>query len=203
MTRFDFIRFVAASTRRRAWLIAFGFLGFIATRSTQAADDATWALLKKPGHIVLLRHSNSPESPPDGDVKFNDCATQRNLDEAGRGQAGRLGDEFRKHGIKVATLVSSQYCRAMETAKLTKLGAVRGLPELNQVFLADVSGMREAGEKGRQFMKTIPAKQLTILVSHVTNIQSIAGANLSSGELAVVHLDASGAVVVDGLIKVP
>lgn len=91
----------------------------------------------------------------------------------------------------------------METAKLMKLGAVRGLPALNQVFLADVSGMREAGEKGRQFIKTIPAHQLTVMVTHVTNIQSIAGASLSSGEAAVVHVDASGAVVVDGRIVVP
>jgi hypothetical protein len=52
-------------------------------------------------------------------------------------------------------------------------------------------------------MKTIPAKQLTVLVSHVSNIQSIAGVNLSSGEMAVVHLDAAGAVAVDGRIMVP
>jgi phosphohistidine phosphatase SixA len=197
MMRYDFIKLIVGS------LIGAVFLGFIAAPTAHADNDATWALLKKPGHVVLLRHSNAPESPPDGDVKFNDCSTQRNLDEAGRAQARRLGDEFRKHGIKAASLVSSQYCRAMETGKLMKLGAVRGLPALNQVFLADVSGMRDAGEKGRQFIKTISAHQLTVLVTHVTNIQSIAGANLSSGELAVVHFDPSGSVVVDGSIKVP
>jgi hypothetical protein len=52
-------------------------------------------------------------------------------------------------------------------------------------------------------MKTIPAKQLTVLVSHVTNIKSIADVSLSSAEMAVVHLDASGAVAVDGRIKLP
>ena len=175
----------------------------LATQSALADNEAAWALLKKPGHIVLLRHSHSPESPPDGDVNFKDCSTQRNLDEAGRAQARRVGDEFRKHGIKAARLVSSQYCRAMETARLTKLGPVRGLPALNQVYLADFSGMRATGEKSRQFMRTIPASQLTVMVSHVTNIQSIAGVSLSSGELAVVHLDQSSAVVVDGRIKVP
>ena len=187
----------------RSIVIAFVVSGLAATCAARADDDATWALMKKPGHVVLLRHSNSPESPPDADVKFNDCSTQRNLDDAGRAQARRLGDEFRKHGVKAAALVSSQYCRARETAKLLNLGAVRDLPALNQVFLTDISGMRETGEKSRQYMKTIPAKQLTVMVSHVTNIQSIAGANLSSGELAVVHLDASGAVVVDGRVKVP
>jgi phosphohistidine phosphatase SixA len=185
-----------------ALLITSIFMSMVTAQSARADNEGIWALLKKPGYIVLLRHSYSPESPPDGDVKFGDCSTQRNLDDTGRAQARRLGDEFRKYGIKAASLVSSQYCRAMETAKLIKLGPVRALPALNQVFLTDVSGMRETGEKSRQFMKTIPARPLTVMVTHVTNIQSIAGANLSSGELAVLHLDASGSVIVDGRIKV-
>ena len=100
-------------------------------------------------------------------------------------------------------LISSQFCSAPEAAKLTGLGPVVELPALNQVFLADVSGMRAAAEKTAKFIKTVPAKQLTMLVSHMTNIQAIAGVNLSSGEVAVSHIDAAGAVVVDGRIMVP
>jgi phosphohistidine phosphatase SixA len=178
-------------------------IGLVAGQAARADDSDMWALLKKPGHIVLLRHANAPETPPDGKVDFKDCKTQRNLDDAGRAQARRVGDAFRKHGITAARLFSSQYCRAMETAKLTRLGPVRELPALNQAYLTDLSGMRESGEKTRKFMKTIPAKQLTVLVSHVTNIKSIADVSLSSAEMAVVHLDASGAVAVDGRIKLP
>ncbi|MGH6664484.1 MAG: histidine phosphatase family protein [Pseudolabrys sp.] len=153
---------------------------------------------------MLLRHANSPESPPDDSpVDFKNCETQRKLDDAGRAQAKRLGNEFRKHGITRVRIFSSQYCRALDTARLNGLGPVKELPALNQVYLADLGGMREAGDKGRAFMKTVPAKQLTMLVSHVTNIQSIAGVSLSSGELAVVHFDVAGALAVDGRIKVP
>ena len=173
----------------------------LASQSARANDDQTWALLKNPGHIVLMRHSYSPETPPDGDVDFKDCSTQRNLDDAGRAQARRVGDAFRKYGIKTARLVASQYCRAMETAKLTGLGPVRELPTLNQAV--GISGMLETAEKNRQYMKTIPASELTVMVSHVTNILSIAGVSLSSGEMAIVHLDKSGAVVVDGRILIP
>jgi hypothetical protein len=91
----------------------------------------------------------------------------------------------------------------LETARLTKLGPVAELPALNQVFLSDFSGMKETAQKSVQFMKTIPASQLAVLVTHISNIQSIAGVILDSGEMAVVHLDASGAVAVDGRIKVP
>jgi phosphohistidine phosphatase SixA len=171
--------------------------------SAQAADDP-WALLKKPGHIVLLRHSNAPGSMPESnDMDMKNCKIQRNLDADGRAQAVRIGNEFRKHKISSVKLVSSEYCRALDTAKLMKLGPVTPLRALNQVFLADVPGMREAGVSGREYMKKIPAKQLTVLVTHVTNIQSIAGAKLDSGEMAVVHFDPAGEVVVDGKITVP
>jgi phosphohistidine phosphatase SixA len=169
-----------------------------------ADDNALWALLKQPGHAVLLRHSNAPGATPEPyGIDLKNCAIQRSLDDAGRAQARRIGDEFRKHGITNVRLVSSQFCRALETARLTRLGPVAELTALNQVFLTDLSGMHETAEKTHKFMKAIPAKRLTMLVSHVSNIQSIAGANLSSGEMAVVHLDASGAVVVDGRIMIP
>jgi phosphohistidine phosphatase SixA len=172
--------------------------------AARADDKALWALLKQPGHVVLLRHSNAPGATPEPyGINLKDCSIQRSLDDAGRAQARRNGDEFRKHGITHVRLVSSQFCRALETAKLTRLGPVAELPSLNQVFLTDFNGMHETAEKTRNFMKTIPAKQLAMLVTHVSNIQSIAGVNLSSGEMAIVHLDASGAIVVDGRIMVP
>ena len=179
-------------------------LVLLAAQGARADDSAMWALLKKPGQIVLLRHSNAPGSIPEPyGIDLKNCAIQRSLDDDGRAQARRIGDAFRKHGITRVRLVSSQFCRALETARLTGLGPVAELPALNQVFLADLSGMRETAEKAAKFMKTIPAKQLTVLVSHVSNIQSIAGVNLSSGEMAIVHIDAAGAVAVDGRIMVP
>ncbi len=168
-----------------------------------AAEDV-WALLKKPGHIVLLRHSNAPGNATErDDMDFKDCSQQRNLDAEGRAQAARIGDAFRKQKITQVRLISSQYCRAVDTAKLTKLGPVTQNPALNLVYLANPGAMRSAGEKGIELMKKIPAGQLTMLVSHVTNIQAIGGGELASGQMAVVHFDKSGAVVVDGTITVP
>lgn len=168
------------------------------------AADTVWALMKKPGAIVLLRHSNAPGSVLESnDMNFKDCSIQRNLDDDGRKQAGRIGDAFRKNGFKNVRVLSSQYCRAMETGKLMKLGAVTEQRILNQVFLANILDMQEAGVKGRELMKTLPKNQLAVFISHVTNIQSMAGVQLDSGEFAVVHLDPAGQVVVDGRFKVP
>ena len=180
-----------------------GLIVLLLAAPAGAAEDV-WALLKKPGHIVLLRHSNAPGNATErDDMDFKDCSQQRNLDAEGRAQAARIGDAFRKQKVTQVRLISSQYCRAVDTAKLTKLGPVTQNPALNLVYLANPGAMRSAGEKGRELMKKIPAGQLTVLVSHVTNIQAIGGGELASGQMAVVHFDKSGAVVVDGTITVP
>ena len=161
--------------------------GTFAAITAFADDEETWALMKKPGHFVLLRHSYSPETPDDAAVvDFKNCATQRNLDDVGRAQARRIGDAFRKHGIAKANLVASQYCRAMETAKLTGLGPVRALPGLNML-----AGFGKRGDAKRQieaYLKSLPKTPLTILVTHVGNIQAVAGTMVSSGEMIVVRL---------------
>ena len=189
-------------------IVRFGLWGLtvlFACPATHAlAADDVWALLRKPGHVVLLRHSNAPGSQTESnDMNFKDCSIQRNLDAEGKAQAARIGDEFRKRQIATLRLISSQYCRALDTARLTKLGPVTQNPVLNQVFLANPGQMSEAATKGRELMKKIPAKQLTMLVTHVSNIQAMSGAKLDSGEMAVVYFDKSGEVVVDGKITIP
>ena len=186
----------------------FGLWGLIvlfACPATHAlAADDVWALLKKPGHVVLLRHSNAPGSQTESDdMNFKDCSIQRNLDAAGKAQAARIGDAFRKHGIAKLQLIASQYCRAIETAKLTRLGPVSENPVLNLVYVADLVAKNAALKKSVELIRKIPPKQLTMLVTHVGNIQAIASTSLESGEMVVVHLDKSGAVVVDGKIIVP
>jgi phosphohistidine phosphatase SixA len=177
--------------------------GLVSAASAEASEQL-WALLKKPGHIVLLRHSNAPVPKSETyDTDIKDCSTQRNLDQAGKAQAARIGDAFRKHGIRQVRLFASEYCRTLDTAKLMGLGPVTPLPILNQVVYSNPLDLREAGIKARQFMKTIPARQLTVLVSHVSNIHSIAGVVIDSGEMAIVHFDPSGELVVDGRILVP
>jgi len=190
--------------RDASMLYGLSLVLLLAGTSLASAADDVWALLKKPGHIILLRHSNAPGNTPESnDMNFKDCSIQRNLDAEGKAQAARIGDEFRKRQIATLRLISSQYCRALDTARLTKLGPVTQNPVLNQVFLANPGQMSEAATKGRELMKKIPAKQLTMLVTHVSNIQAMSGAKLDSGEMAVVHFDKSGEVVVDGKITIP
>jgi phosphohistidine phosphatase SixA len=178
-------------------------VGLLLAPAAQAGDEETWALLKQPGHIALLRHSNAPGGwlEPYG-MDLKDCAIQRNLDVEGRAQARRLGAELRKHGLANVRIVSSQFCRALETGKLLGVGPVGELAALNQIYAADVDKLTAATAQVKAYLHNIPRNQPAVLVSHVTNIFDILGVNLSSGEVAVVHLDAAGALVLDGRVMV-
>jgi phosphohistidine phosphatase SixA len=93
-----------------------------------AADDSNegWAALVKGGHVVVIRHGNAPPGyggDPPG-FRFDDCKTQRNLDDIGREQARALGEAFRKHGVRVDRIVSSPVCRCLETGQLMAVGSV-------------------------------------------------------------------------------
>jgi phosphohistidine phosphatase SixA len=93
-----------------------------------AADDAqeAWTALVKGGHVALIRHGNAPPGyggDPPG-FKIDDCTTQRNLDARGRAQARALGETFRNHGVRVDRILSSPWCRCLETAHLMAVGPV-------------------------------------------------------------------------------
>jgi phosphohistidine phosphatase SixA len=176
----------------------------LAMLSCEVAADDPWSLLKKPGHIVLMRHANAPgygEDPPGIDLK--NCALQRNLDKAGKTQARLTGEEFRKRGFKRVRLVSSQFCRALDTAKLMGLGPVERAPVLNYFTMNDMNRVEDLVTQSKQFMKSIPASQLTVLVTHISNIKAIAGVTPDSGEMVVVHFEPSGGLTVDGRIRPP
>ena len=49
---------------------------------------------------------------------LHDCRTQRNLSDEGRAHARQVGEAFRAQGVPVAQVLSSPWCRCLETARL-------------------------------------------------------------------------------------
>ena len=122
----------------RPWgtLIAFVLLVFccITPGLAVAEEAALWKALASKGHVALLRHAIAPGTGDPPDFAVGDCSTQRNLSQEGRAQAERIGDRFRDNGIEAARVVSSQWCRCLDTAELLGLGAVEELPPLNSFY---------------------------------------------------------------------
>jgi hypothetical protein len=83
-----------------------------------AADAAAWAALRTSGAVVVVRHSYAPGAFDPPGARLDDCSTQRNLDDAGRAQATRLGQAFRANGVTVGAVLSSPRCRCLDTGRL-------------------------------------------------------------------------------------
>ena len=64
----------------------------LAVPSRAVADEALWQLMRGGGQVILMRHAVT--TPGVGDptgFKLDDCSTQRNLTDAGREDARRVG----------------------------------------------------------------------------------------------------------------
>ena len=114
-----------------AQLVLTGLVILLVIAPALAAEESkeAWDALVGGGHVALIRHGNAPGpslgqgGDPPG-FRIDDCRTQRNLDEIGRGQAKALGEAFRQHGVRVDRIQSSPWCRCLETADLMAVGKV-------------------------------------------------------------------------------
>lgn len=169
-----------------------------------AAGDAqeAWAALVSGGHIALIRHGNAPPGyggDPPG-FKIDDCATQRNLDEKGRAQARALGEVFRRHGVRPEKILSSPWCRCLETARLMGLGPVDGTLA---VAASDRSPERLAAM--RQLLADWGGPGTLVVVTHALTVHGLVGILPEQAETVVVRPklgQAPGGAVV-GRIPVP
>ena len=122
---------------------------------------------------------------------MGDCSTQRNLSDEGRAQAVRIGKKLHAAGVTKARVLSSQWCRCLDTAKGLGLGSVTELPELNSFH-----GRPDLKEKQmkalRAWVKAQPFDQATVLVTHFVVISALAGAGPQSGEMVIVRRMGNG-----------
>jgi phosphohistidine phosphatase SixA len=181
-------------------LVALG-LGLAACQPAAAAEPFPIERLDEGGYVVMLRHARAPGTGDPEHFRLGDCATQRNLDEAGRAQARRLGARLRAAGIASAEVYSSQWCRCLETAALLDLGPVEELPALNS-FHGRPADRQPRLEALREFLAGLPADgPLVILVTHQVTIAAITGQGAVSGEAVVLEADGSAEPEILGRIE--
>lgn len=181
------------------------------TNSAQASDTL-YAAIREGRAVAMMRHAIAPGGGDPSDFRIDDCSTQRNLSQEGREQARRIGEAFRNNGIDKARILSSQWCRCVDTAELLMLGEVEELPALNSFFEARENGPEQTRAL-REFLlaNTSPERNLElplselppselplVLVTHQVNITALTGVFPQSGEVVVFSLAEDGKVEVLG-----
>ena len=151
-----------------------------------AADDSreAWSALAGGGHVALIRHGNAPPGyggDPPG-FKIDDCATQRNLDDKGRAQARAVGEAFRQHAVRADRILSSPWCRCLETARLMGLGAVDNAPA---VAASSRTPDRLAALK--QMLADWRGPGTLVVVTHALTVEALVGIMPDQAETVVVR----------------
>jgi phosphohistidine phosphatase SixA len=165
-----------------------------------AADG--WIEAARPGAVVLFRHATAPGVGDPAGFKLDDCATQRNLSDSGRAEARRLGTLFRQKKIAVGAVLTSQWCRTRETARLAFGEQVpRDEPAFNS-FFQESSAQREAQvARSRELIAHWNGPGTLVVVTHQVNITALAGTNPSSAEGVVLRAAPGGELKVVGTIE--
>jgi phosphohistidine phosphatase SixA len=171
-----------------------------------AADDAgageaeVWAALRAGRHVALMRHTDAPGGAGDpAGFRLGDCATQRNLSVKGRVDAEKIGARLKAEGIAFEKIISSPWCRCMDTARLLQLGPVTSEATFsNVVVLTDQRQSLTSG--GRAIIEQWSGSGNLLAVTHGANIAALTGISPASGEIVVVRKGGSGIEAVGRLL---
>lgn len=187
---------VARVTRRllaAGGLLLMLLLSFLAPARAALPAEAL-AALRDGRHVLLMRHADAPGVGDPPGLRLGDCRTQRNLGEAGRAQARAIGDFLRAQGVASARVLSSPWCRCIDTATGLAIGAVETADALGSFFSEP-----EKGQAQTRQLQALVARELAraggqplVLVTHQVNITAYVGESVAVGEMILVRTDAQG-----------
>jgi hypothetical protein len=152
--------------------------------------------LRAGGYTLYFRHTATDFSQSDRAMTaYDECASQRNLSEAGRMQAREIGESIRAMKLPVGEVIASPFCRTMETGRLmfgraqpsTVVRGYEGTNVANADYSKLIALLASAPKPGT----------LRMITSHGNPFRAIAGPpHLEEGEAAVLRGNGKEFVVV-------
>ena len=166
-------------------LIFFLFL----LNKTSFANENIVEILKKGGNIIFIRHAIAPGNGDPQNFDISNCSTQRNLSKDGELQAAKIGKFFKENDIKLTKVLSSEWCRCKDTAKIA-FGNYETKNFLNSFY--DERFSKNKDKQILDFQKFIRNWNKTgnlVLVTHYVVIFEILNLTTSSGEIVITDSD--------------
>ena len=153
---------------------------------TEAFARSELEIIKKniSANVIFLRHALAPGVGDPENFMKEDCSTQRNLNNKGRLQARLIGNYLRSTNLKFSQILTSEWCRCIDTAKELNLGQWTTFSGLNSFF--------QVYEKKEQVMNKLQKKlgslgysDLALFVTHQVVISEQTGIVPRSGEMVL------------------
>ena len=168
-------------------LLRFFLIIFISLTSPVKADLNKKLInqLEEGGKLIFIRHAYAPGSGDPDNFNLNDCSTQRNLSKEGQRQAEYIGEFFRNNKVKIDKVLSSEWCRCKETAKIAfKNFSTNSF--LNSFYSSKFAKNKDKQVKAlKEYIKKFKSDKNLVLVTHYVLISEILNYGSSSGEIVV------------------
>ena len=162
----------ALNSRIAASLLCLVFLLVIPAGRAIADEEQVWAALKQGGKVVLLRHTHVDMREGIGHLAPGNCAAEVNLSSRGVEQAKRIGEAFRANGIAVGEVLTSPYCRCIDTGKLA-FGHARAVQYLMPPGVLSDSQAKLNRERVLQDIRDHRSSSNLVMITHDLNISDI------------------------------
>jgi len=150
------------------------------------SSDQVWQALQSGGVVALVRHARAPGTGDPANFQLGDCSTQRNLSEEGQRQAREIGEQFRRRQVPIEQVLSSRWCRALDTARLAFGNLVQPEPSLDS-FFSGRSQEEAQSQAVRHLVESWRSKGVLVLVTHQVNITAVTGVYPGEGEMLVLR----------------
>ena len=181
-------------SRRHFFSASLGASGVLAGWPSWAApSEEIAALLRTGGVVAAFRHALAPGTFDPPEFRLGVCSTQRNLSDEGREQARRTGDWFKTRQLQPSRVLSSPWCRCVDTATLA-FGAPEVWPALGSpVGSSETTGAAHLRELRRSLVAaSAQPGRFQVWVTHMFVLSELVQVNSSSGQALILRADARG-----------
>ena len=141
--------------------------------------------LKNGGNLIFIRHAYAPGGGDPDNFKISNCSTQRNLNEDGKKQSRKIGQFFIKNNISIDKVLSSEWCRCKDTAKIA-FDRFETKNFLNSFFSSKFANNKNQQIRDlKEYIKNWESDKNLVLVTHYVLITEVLNYSPSSGEIVI------------------
>ena len=166
-------------------ILAILFIGMLNFSNNTLSDDRILNSLKEGKKLIFIRHAIAPGNGDPNNFNIKDCSTQRNLNKNGIKQSKKIGLFFKKNKIKIDKILSSEWCRCIDTAKYA-FENFETFDALNS-FYDEKFAANETRQINdlKKYIKNWDSDKNLVFVTHYVVISSILNTGSSSGEIII------------------
>jgi len=153
---------------------------------TETFAQSELEIIKKniSANVIFLRHALAPGVGDPENFMKEDCSTQRNLNDKGRLQARLIGNYLRSTNLKFSQILTSEWCRCIDTAKELNLGQWTTFSGLNS-FFQEYEKKDQVMNKLQKKLDSLGHSDLALFVTHQVVISEQTGIVPRSGEIVL------------------